>query len=152
MPAILLAADTHRRGQLHIAREHRWDQGDDAEGPATQGLAIEKRWKDALAAKFGVNDSDPAWNTRVKTTSNAGGKIYDAMIDVYHWMYNRMMPALQAGLKTRELAYYQSIAAHKLGATPTGQYNMTAEDMEAVYRSAKAKNDELMSKQGWKTP
>jgi hypothetical protein len=152
MPAILLAADTHRRGQLHIEREHRWDQGDDAEGPATQGLAIEKRWKEALTAAFGVNDSDPTWNARVATTSDPGGKIFDAMIDVYHWMYWRMMPALQQGLKTRELAYYQSIAAHKFGAAPTGQYQMTAADMESVYQNAKKKNDELMSKQGWKTP
>src|SRR5262249_26439028 len=60
MPAILLSAHCHQRGELHILRESRWvdDSQQDMErkGTATQGLAIENAFNKAI--------SDPALRPR----------------------------------------------------------------------------------------
>ncbi len=74
-------------------------------------------------------------------------------------MYGRMIPNLETGLQTEEVAYYRSIAAlhHTVGGTseaPTLEpaYNLEAPDMRAVFNAAKTNNDRVMSRLGWPTP
>ena len=165
MPAILLSADTHRRGQLHIEREGRWlgPQGDpdsfDDQGRPTQGFTIRNEFQSQLKAHVGTFDTSPDWESKMKAP-DASDKIYDAMIGTYHWMRDTMMmPALENGLKTRELAYYRAIVSrssnHVLNQN-TGalkpEYDLTVSDMDAVFKRAKDNNDSVMgaSPNNWK--
>jgi hypothetical protein len=163
MPAILVSADLHRRGRLHIERESRWTgrdedpDGDAGQGPTRQGFAIDRIFKAALQARFGARDDSPGWANAVKAKAKPDGLIHEAMIDTYRWMRAIMLPALERGLVTRELAYYRGIAARRhleRGATDTpslpSAYNLSADDMRAVHKRAVANNDKVMGDQGWK--
>jgi hypothetical protein len=173
MPAILLSADLHKRGRLHINREGRWSDDEDTDpdskddqgsgGQSRQGYAIQRQFKKALKSKFKVSDEDPGWASAVKameaTTEKPDGLIQDAMIETYRWMHKIMLPALKHGLLTRELAYYRGIAARDhLEPSVTGkaqlkaEYDLTAQDMTNVYERALAKNDSVMRTAGWPAP
>jgi hypothetical protein len=175
MPAILLSADLHKRGRLHINRESRWSgkkeddpdsDGDDEQGGgrSRQGYAIERKFKAALKNKFGFSDDNSReWADALKAKKAANKKpeklIQDAMVETYHWMHKIMLPALKQGLLTRELAYYRGIAARRhllksdMGkAQLESQYELKADDMSAVYDRAKDNNDSVMRKHGWSEP
>jgi len=165
MPAVLLSADLHKRGRLHVNRESRWtgkeeDPDSDEEqggGASRQGFAIEHVFKAALKDKFGVRDDSPEWAKAVELKGKpaAASLIQDAMIETYHWMHGIMLPALEQGLN-RELAYYRGIAARRhlvRGASDEPRlepdYDLKAGDMNSVYARAKANNDKVMSDAGW---
>ncbi len=172
MPAILVSADLHKRGRLHINREGRWSPDDEEDtdskddqggGPVRQGFAIQRQFKTALKSKFKVSDETLEWNGAVEAKRAAGEKperlIQEAMIETYHWMHEIMLPALKHGLFTRELAYYRGIAARDHSepidtgkAKLKSEYDLTAQDMTNVYGRALANNDTVMSKAGWRAP
>ena len=166
MPAILLSARTHQRGELHVLREARWEPGTDYEterkGTATQGLAIENTFNRALPPELRPHGESEQHKTAFreaidKDETRANREFYNAAKATYHWMYNRMIPALQSGLQTEELAYYRGVAAlkHKVSeasADLQGPFDMKAEDLSPVWRQAKANNDRVMTAAGWPTP
>jgi Domain of unknown function (DUF4157)/Novel toxin 14 len=156
MPAILLATDTHQRGQLHISRESSWESEDDDAGPQRQGYAIDNEFARQLHSRFGIFDSDALWNTRVRADKKAAAEhIFDAMTATYHWMHGRMFPALDHALVTRELAYYRGIASRlhivdKKSGTLQSGYDLTETDIRKVYQRAREINNSTMSAKGWK--
>lgn len=162
MPAILIAADTHRRGQLHVGRATQWNGPDDpdssdAQGRATQGYAISAEWKRQLIEQFGTHHAADDWKTRISKTPDAADKIHVAMTRTYHWMHRQMMPALESGLKLRELAYYRSVASRKPNAVDRSgklntKYDLESSELHAVFARARRHNNEVMAAAGWKAP
>ena len=80
--------------------------------------------------------------------------IEDAMLQTYSWMRSIMIPALERGLLTRELAYYRGVASRQYldGNEPPKlktEYNLTADDLRSVFNDAKANNDTVMKAAGW---
>ena len=160
MPAILLSKDLHRRGQLHIERETQWtgndvDPDSDAEqGRATQGYTIRNQFQRGLLKEFKVTDDAPEWNkTMAANPTKAAEGIGNAMLGTYRWMNRIMMTSLERGLVTRELAYYNAIAARQGHAQVSGQldpnFRLTVEDMHDVYSKAVANNKRIMQGANW---
>lgn len=166
MPAVLLAARTHQRGELHVLREARWDAGTDyateRRGTVTQGFAIENTFNRLLPAELRPHGDSEAHRTAFQEAvrrdeARANREFYTAAVGTYHWMYNRMIPALQRGLQTEELAYYRGVAAirHRRSSESDelqDPFDMRAEDLMPVWRAAKTNNDRVMSAAGWPTP
>lgn len=162
MPAILLAARTHRRGELHVLHEARWDPAtEEMLGTPTQGFAIENRFNGFLPPELRPHNDSDAQKQRFQAEidrdeARVNRSFYNAAVQTYHWMYDRMIPALRTGLQTEELAYYRGVAA--LRHQPEGQddlelgYRMTATDLVPVWDAAKRNNDHVMSTAGWPTP
>ncbi|MDB5947704.1 MAG: hypothetical protein JWQ33_2730 [Ramlibacter sp.] len=163
MPAILVSADTHRRGQLHVEKESQWngDVGDpdsgDSQGRATQGLAIRGEFQRNQVKRLGLHDESPGWSAAMQRP-NSQDQLHQAIVDTYHWMYGRMMGQLQGALLTRELAYYRAVAARIPGALDpaTGklrtEYDLQASELTAVFNRARAHTNEVMSTAGWPAP
>jgi hypothetical protein len=164
MPAILISADLHRRGRLHIDRKKQWDgkegdpDGDEDQGggQARQGYAIERVFKAALRNRVGAPDDEPAQWKKAIQKPGADARVYEAMKDTYHWMRAIMLPALERGLVTRELAYYRGIAARRHTKAGTSElekgYDLKATDLRAVHARARAYNDTTMATAGWPKP
>lgn len=164
MPAILLAADTHIRGELHVLKEYTWNDANEETGTPTQGIAINNQFHNFVRSRNAalVPDTDAthdaALNAAVAASPSVAGQVYyDAAVDTYHWMYRRMIPNLRTALISRELAYYRGIAARTQTAnTATGQlnpqYDLTAADMATVWTAAKRNNDDVMSAAHWRAP
>lgn len=163
MPAILIAADTHRRGQLHVEKESQWkgDIGDpdssDSQGRATQGLAIRGEFQRNQVKRVGLHDDAPGWSAAMQRP-NSQDQLHQAMVDTYHWMYGRMMGQLQSALLTRELAYYRAVAARIPGALDpaTGKmvskYDLQDTELTTVFNRVKSHTNDVMSSAGWPTP
>lgn len=163
MPAILISADAHRRAQLHVEKEGQWKgmegdpDSDESQGRITQGYAIQAQWKKQQATHVGTHEDAPDWDAKMKMPG-AADKLHEAMIGVYHWMHGIMLPALERGLKTRELAYYRAVASRIPGAADpaTGRlqakYDLTPSDMHAVFMRAKRNNNDVMTAAGWRAP
>jgi len=163
MPAILVAADTHRRAQLHVERESQWQgpEGDpdstDKQGRATQGFAIRAEFQRNQVQHLGVHDDAPGWKAALALPNSRDG-LYKAMVGTYHWMYKRMMDQLEAGLQTRERAYYRAVAARIPGALNpvTGklkaEYDLQSSDMTTVFARAKSHANDVMAAAGWPSP
>ena len=165
MPAILLSARTHQRGELHVLREARWVPGEKYEterkGTATQSFAIENVFNRTLPPELRPHgDSEEhrkAFSKAILDDERANRELYEAAKATYHWMYNRMVPALKSGLQTEELAYYRGVAAIKHRKSADSDelqpgFDMQASDLTPVWDAAKINNDKVMSGFGWPTP
>jgi hypothetical protein len=167
MPAILIAARTHRRGELHVLRESSWTENSltsDKDNTTTQGIAIENTFTRALPEDLRPRDNTPERRRRFvdavqRDPAGANRAFHRAVVATYHWMYGRMIPALEQALVTEELAYYNGIAAlnHTINAGTDNvdlhsDYKLTESDLRGVFRAAKANNDRVMSGYGWPTP
>ena len=159
MPAILIAARTHRRGRLHIDREANWNAAtSEASGTVTQGSTIRNWFNANLPAELRTDttlDRMRAWNTA--HPGGSGRHFFNAVVATYHQMYQRMMPALHTGLLTEERAFYNGIAAinHTVAGRPGAldpNFSLSETDMNAVFRAAKTFHDTTMSGHGWPTP
>jgi Domain of unknown function (DUF4157)/Novel toxin 14 len=162
MPAILISARCHQRGELHVMSESRWASSEDVErmGTRTQGYAIENVFNSAI----GNADLKPRDSTTVEGRKKLRAAIkanpvaaktayYKAALDTYTWMHKRMIPALGAALKTQELAHYRGIAARNHAAANgelESAYNLTAGDIAKVFSSAEKNNDSVMESKKWK--
>jgi hypothetical protein len=161
MPAILIAAETHRQGRLHVQRDARWQPAsdtDDSNESLRQSFAIDRQFQQRLPVTLQRGVSRDMVQKQV--TADAEGvasDIYDAMIGTYKWMYEQTMrPALKAGLQANELAYYRGLAARfpkSLKNRQTGELNtpwdMTAADLDSVFTKTVDNNRRVMSKYGW---
>jgi uncharacterized protein DUF4157/putative RNase toxin 14 of polymorphic toxin system len=166
MPAILLSKRAHQRGELHVLREARWEIGSDYDterkGTPTQGFAIENTFNRNVPPDLRPSgDSAEHRQTFSKAIDHddarANREFYNAAKATYHWMYNRMIPALKTGLQSEELAYYRGVASLKYRVNADsdelqGSHDMQTEHLMPVWRAAKKKNDEVMSAAGWPTP
>jgi len=163
MPAVLLSARCHQRGELHVLRESRWaDPTGDKErkGTPTQGFAIENQFNAALAdTRLRPHDTSAEHRKQLRaaiaTDPTAARTAYHgAALATYRWMRSRMLPALQRGLQTEEMAYYRGIAA-KTHLQPDGEtlaptHDMKPKHLDTVHQAAVTKNDEVMGKHNWK--
>jgi hypothetical protein len=169
MPAILLAATTHQRGDVHVTPTSDWRVGADgaleAHGSPTQGAAIKNQFNNALdAVGLAMRDDSPATRTRITTAVRADRarverEIYSAAVATYHWMHERMIGRLKEGLRGEERAYYRRIAARHAEnlVSPDSpdlksEYDLNEGDMDRVWERARANNDRVMSAAGWPTP
>lgn len=151
MPAILISKDLHRRGQLHIERESEWSgnaddpDSDSGQGRATQGYSIRNQFQRGLLKEFKVTDDAPEWNKTMAANPVKGAEgIGKAMLGTYRWMNSIMMTALERGLATRELAYYNAMAARQ----GMGD-RLTVDDMKGVFQKTKTNNDSVMQAENW---
>lgn len=159
MPAILLASRTHKRGRLHIEREGQWDADrTETTGTLSQGNAIRNAFNAALPADLRTDDATPAQASRIRTWYAAPANFgkgpqpyYNAAVATYHWMYGRMIPALETALKTEERAFYNGVAAiNRLG---DADYQLSEGDMSTVFNNAKRYHDTRMRTAfGWPSP
>jgi len=164
MPAILLSARCHQKGELHVLRESRWvdDAAQDMErkGTMTQGLAIENRFNSAiqesvLRPRETSQEKRAALRARIRQDPvSASQQYYRAALATYKWMHDRMIPQLKHGLLGEEKAYYRGIAAEtrkipdKDDLQPA--WNLEDSHLLHVYDVAAKNNDEVMQKYGWK--
>lgn len=163
MPAILLSARCHQRGELHVLREGRWEGGageKEWKGTKTQGYAIENVFnrsiddpklrprdheKDQTELKEAISDNPTA----------AKSAYYKAALATYKWMNDRMIPALREGLFREELAYYRGIAARNHADSADGtklksDWDLQEKHLEEVWNRAKAKNEDVMGAKNWR--
>lgn len=120
MPAILIAAETHRKGRLHINTTDAFDDDPDAkpaepdqgssQGEKVQGWFRRGMGAD-LAAAHEKNDG-VEFGKAIKAEPTATLKIIAGMRYAYERMYeNHMLGRIDPSLKTIERAYYEGIAA-----------------------------------------
>lgn len=163
MPAILLAARTHQRGELHVLRESRWeDKSGDKErkGTVTQGLAIENTFNKAIEnSDLRPRESTSERRTRLREAIKADPTAaktayYKAALATYKWMHDRMIPALREGLLREEYAYYRGVAARNHlqadGVKLQPEYDLALEQLNAVHEKAEKKNTKIMGDHNWK--
>jgi hypothetical protein len=147
MPAVLLAAPTHRNGNLHVTTKAD-DFPDHVDSPAgvVNFIFHEKLGSDdgeyRKAEKAGASAFDKfkltAGEDAVKT------QIYTAMQATYKWMRDFMRERLDKALPDLELKYYNQLA------DDGGRKDrLKPGEMEIVAAEAKANNDAEMIKWGW---
>jgi len=156
MPALLIAAETHRQGRLHVSREGKWLGAEEQAGSLTQGFAIDNKFRSEL----------PDWLNRLHAKSNADFQkqvaghsddavkagIVEATNRTYRWMYQSIMrPALAEALPKNELAYYRGLAArddklveNKATGKLKAEYDMTPADLDQVASKADSHNRAVM--------
>jgi hypothetical protein len=162
MPAILLSARCHQRGELHVLREPRWNddnqQSKELRGTPTQGLAIENAFNSAISEPaLRPRDASPEKRTRLRAQiaadpTGARQQYYSAAISTYRWMRKRMLPQLKQALLTEEKAYYRGIAAlnHSEGEELASAYDLQDHHLTHVYSVAEKNNDSVMGGFQWK--
>lgn len=163
MPAILLSARCHQRGELHVLRESRWvdnsQQDMERKGTVTQGLAIENTFNKAITdAALRPRETSTERRTALRARIAAdpvrvSQQYYSAALATYRWMRDRMIKeALKPGLLTEEKAYYRGIAAqnHAAGDELQPSWDLQDHHLTHVYDQAAKNNDEIMTKYGWK--
>lgn len=107
LPAVLLAAETHQKGPLHLD-----DQPDETGDRLSQAEKIKKKWKSYLPSELAVDDVK-TWNDNIKKAGVAAG-VASAMKKTYRWLYKEvMMPGLQEALRDMEKPYYEGLASER---------------------------------------
>ncbi len=133
MPAILLAARTHKMGKLHIGGSGSWtNQNDFGTPPRTQSDQVATRFRRSAlrhlrargAPSGGTGDTDfrrvADWANTVTRRTMAKPAVFEAMRDTYHWMYRDVMrPSLSRALRTEEPKFYTSAALQARGSAAT---------------------------------
>jgi hypothetical protein len=177
MPAILVSALMHRRGNLHINKVPESDEDDEA--TMTQGGRLDdwfhqelekalpkKTAGDYWAAKEAVNTlSDPTTSNTQKPdptltpldwlVANAPQlaiAIPAAMRGAYARMADIMIPAIEPGLKYLETTWYEQLAAAQNKSTrPNGDHHVTSDMISKVAKAAIANNTSVMeTDSNWK--
>jgi hypothetical protein len=160
MPAILISARCHQRGELHILRAARWNgKADETVGTATQGYAIENEFNKSIPdedLRPRDDSADRRTRLRAKIAANpthAKVTYYRAALATYKWMNDHMISALSEGLQREEYAHYRGIAARK-HMTAEGvmnpAYDLKPGDMFKVHADAKDNNEKVMRRYNWK--
>ncbi|HTJ42254.1 MAG TPA: DUF4157 domain-containing protein [Kofleriaceae bacterium] len=170
MPAILIAAVTHRRGVgLHIAPIVQ--EVDEEDEQPTQGGTVHQWFKDALSEEAGPTadgywqavdaiknaKNDPVFtNAAVPSPTNDpldwlranAGKLSTAipaaMKKVYGSMKDVMLPALLPALQQLETTWYQQLAIAQQKSITSGDYHVTDTMMTDVAEKAKDNNHLIM--------
>jgi hypothetical protein len=163
MPAILLSARCHQRGELHVLRESRWNddsqQDMERKGTPTQGLAIENTFNKAIAdpvlrPRDSSTEKRAALRARIAADPIRASQVYySAAQTTYRWMRDRMIgEALSPGLISEEKAYYRGIAAqnHSDGDKLQPAWDLQNHHLVHVYNEAVKNNDKVMTSYGWK--
>ena len=147
LPAVLLAAETHRKGPLHVD-----DYQDENDDKTTQSLLIKGEWWSNLPKAL-RNDDPEAWTKHLSTTPSDAKKIASAMVATYRWMYKDiMLPGLKTSLNDIEKPYYEGLAA-ELGHTDSKDnlldaYKLDTNLINKVVKAVETKNDAVMT--DWK--
>ncbi|WP_136656728.1 DUF4157 domain-containing protein [Nitratireductor sp. XY-223] len=134
MPAILLAARTHKMGRLHIGGKSAWDsQNDTKKAPSTQSDQVATLFRRSamrhlrgIGAPTGGDNLTTdfsrvaVWANRPSNRRRAKPQVFAAMQDTYHWMYRDVMrPALSRALRTEEPKFYIAAALQARGGSAT---------------------------------
>jgi tetratricopeptide (TPR) repeat protein len=154
MPAILIAKETHTRGNLHLQRESDWngdpDSGEEIEGrKSSQGPLMHEYFRAALPKEL---QNAPEFNKEAKESpSNTIKKIEDAVNKTYGMMYGRMRTALKDALPGLELAYYHAMVINSGLGKIDDNRRIKPEQMRKVANDAHDNNVSIMKNAGWKT-
>jgi len=162
LPAVLLAADTHVRGKLHLNTAPSWgsaaaeEPAEELSGSRNQSDTLHRYFLDRLRAELDVGSSRPedAAAAARANPDRAKVAIYRSMKQTYAWMYDDVMkPPLERALKTLELAYYTGLAAQQHG-DDTGRVPPDYDPgtgtgwVTNIMRKVQEMNDRVMA--GWK--
>lgn len=160
MPAILLSARCHQRGELHILRAAKWDaKTAENVGTMTQGFAIENEFNKSIANDdLRPRDDSRAQRAKLKAAiqkDKTGARVayYKAALATYKWMNGHMIPALSEGMLREEYAYYRGIAARNHTEKDDklhSDWDLKPEHLTKVHNAAKANNEALMGAYNWK--
>ncbi|MDX1384906.1 MAG: NAD-glutamate dehydrogenase, partial [Thermoanaerobaculia bacterium] len=159
MPAISLAAVTHRQGRLHVpprkpdesgyspAQVHAIHAEFSARMPAELVAANDKN--DFARFKRYVEGTDPA--KKEQKRKDAHREIYGAMQGTYRWMRDYMQGRLEDSMPQLELDYFEGtlerFGLKELSAAQAASFKESLEKVARVH--AKARNQELMNNLGW---
>ena len=162
MPAILLSAETHRQGQLHVTRSKRWDPKsgkEDQNSSVVQSHEVDRQFRQRLPAYLKASDDATVVQSAIaaKGSSTVEGDTHSAIIETYHWMRDLMSGSLKEALPRNELAYYRGLAVRdskNVKNATTGElvptFDMKAADFDTAYHTAVSNNDTVMGGQhGW---
>jgi hypothetical protein len=151
MPAILIAAETHRKGRLHINTSDAVDDDPDAsplepDQGGTQGDKVQTWFRKGigpeLAAAHATNDG-AKFGDAIKADATATLKIIAGMRNAYERMYeSHMLARLADGLRTVERPYYEGIAArtHTKDDKLDTNYQLTPKLLDPIIAKAESNN------------
>ena len=160
MPAILIAAETHRKARLHINTSDKADDDPDAkpEEPdqgsgqgATLATWFRAKLSGTLVAAHKSGDG-AEFGKAIKADPTAKIQIHAGMRYAYERMYeSHMLGRLTAGLKTIERAYYEGIAArsHTKDDQLDPAYQLTNALLDPIIAKAESNNRAAFDKE-WK--
>jgi hypothetical protein len=162
MPAILLAARTHQKGDLHVKGAVPEDFGKPSEikRPTQSGAVHDTFQKAMFKGDFKDWKDAPDFAARAKAEPNKlAGQLYTALQETYAWMYRKMEPNLATALRNIEMPYYLDIAQNhhllKKGQPDESlheDWDPPASAFDTVAGKAKKNNDKVMGAKGWKEP
>jgi hypothetical protein len=153
MPAILLARDTHRTGNLHITAKADDLQPSPVDSPAEVIRSVFQRNITALDSEYvakekaAIAQNDLSLFEGYKKTQKqppVKDTIYTAVQETYHWMRDKMQPRLKDALMGIEAKYYNDRAEQK----PIDD-RIHREEMTVVWAEAVSHNEKEMAKGGW---
>jgi hypothetical protein len=161
MPAILLAAYTHRTGRLHVTTkaDDFTSGGNKSAAPDSPAGVVDMKFHQHLdkhdtdyrkAQEKSEGSGLPTQETFAAYVARKDGKsaghvskvIYNAMQDTYHWMRDFMQPRLKDALVTAETKYYDDLGKSK-------GYSLGTTQLDLVYAEAVIKNRQEMERGGW---
>jgi hypothetical protein len=161
MPAILIAAYTHRTGRLHVTtKADDWTSGGSKSGaPDSPAGVVHMKFQEHLQSRDPAylkaqsksegsgstsQETFAAYAARKDSTAKGGVAkvVYGAMQDTYHWMRDFMQPRLKTALVTAEMKYYNDLGKDK-------SYAINATELDLVFAEAVIKNKTEMEKGGW---
>jgi hypothetical protein len=162
MPAILLAAPTHRGADLHVTREP-----DDIDGETKKvqshfvnnaffGSGMSTELATALKAPTGKElmemKRDPASGMPRKTDNDITDGIHKAIMTTYGKMSDHMMTQLKNNMPAKEADYFVSLYNLKNPTSPMSDSQEVdlIDKFSTVARKAETYNEREMEKLGWK--
>lgn len=159
MPAVLLAADTHRRGKLHLNQDSTWDTDDDG----ANELGKTPRQSETLNRFFygqlkkhlnfsGENEIDIAKQAMINPGTGTVA-VFKAMKDSYSFIYKRMIDSLERAFPELEIPYYAAIAVRSHSDSKgklESKYDpySSKSPFDKIISTVKTKNDQVMK--AWK--
>ncbi len=153
MPAISLAATTHRKGSLHITPEA--DDLDNSNPRKTQSSAVTNRFRSFLPAALQAEAPDKTFNAYIKDKGepDAAEHLYTAVQKTYRWIEHEMHNKLKASVPQLEMDYYLGLcefnSAVDITEDPEQQKKFRAR-LDAIPAKAKEHNKDELAKLGWK--
>ena len=152
MPAVLLAAETHEGGKLHVTPEP-----DDVTktGPSRQGNAVSR----VFHSNPGMSEiGPPATVTKEKLKAYVAKtgqakvheSIYNAAQETYRWMREHMLKQFESNMPRMEFEYYRDRYRERnpadMDATQEGLFKA---DLKKIPGAVETNNDTRLEALGW---
>jgi hypothetical protein len=151
MPAILIAASSHRIRALHVTARK-----DELKDKKTQSNSIHVEFKSHLHQDLKPQKTEAATQKGVdeyKATHGADAverQIYAAMQKTYRWMHKQMETGFRLNFPGAEKKYYEQVAKDKFAPNaPLNTYRANLSKLTSIVGDAYDHNDRIMRASGW---